>query len=49
MFIVRRLQDWSRALSKPVRLLFLDWKQAFDTLDHSALIAGLKRWNIDPG
>ena len=45
----RRLQDWSRALDKPVHLLFLDWKQAFDTIDHSALIAALKRWNLHEG
>ena len=48
LFLLRRLQDWSRALTKPVHLLFLDWKQAFDTLDHSALIAGLQRWNLHP-
>ena len=49
LFLVRRIQDWSRALSKPMRMLFLDWKQAFDTLDHSALDKGLQRWNIHPG
>ena len=49
LFLVRRIQDWSRALSKPMHMLFLDWKQAFDTLDHSALIKGLQRWNIHPG
>ena len=49
LFLVRRLQDWSRALDKPVHLLFLDWKQAFDTIDHSALIAALKRWNLHEG
>ena len=49
LFLVRRIQYWSRALSKPMHMPFLDWKQAFDTLDHPALIKGLQRWNIHPG
>ena len=36
IFLVRRLMDWSVSTGTTVHLLFLDWKQAFDKVDHSA-------------
>ena len=30
----------------PLKLLFLDWKQAFDSLDHNAMLIALERFGL---
>ena len=32
----------------PLQLLFLDWKQAFDSIDHDAMMIALKRFGLSP-
>ena len=46
IFLVRRLMDWSVSTGTTVHLLFLDWKQAFDKVDHSALLIALRRFGL---
>ena len=46
LFIVRRSMEWSEMTSKPRNHLCLDWKQAFDPLDHSAMIIALRRFGL---
>ena len=39
----------NKALSGPqFHILFLDWKQAFDKVDHSAMLIALKRLGVHP-
>ena len=33
---------------QPLQLLFLDWRQAFDSLDHTAMMTALRRFGIAP-
>ena len=42
LFILRSAMEWSLMTDTPLRLLFLDWRQAFDSLDHTAMIQALK-------
>ena len=46
IFIIRRYQDYSAKTGHPAHLLFLDWKQAFDKIDHRSLLTALKRFGI---
>ena len=46
LFILRRAIEWSGQTSPPLCLLFLDWKQAFDSIDHNAMLAGLRRFGL---
>ena len=46
LFILRRAMEWSDATSTPLHLLFLDWKQAFDSVDHNAMLVALKRFGL---
>ena len=46
IFIIRRYQDYSAKTGHPAHFLFLDWKQAFDKIDHRALLIALKRFGI---
>ena len=32
--------------ARPLNFLFLDWKQAFDSLDHTAMLCALKRFGL---
>lgn len=48
LFILRRTMEWSTMRNKNTHLLFLDWKQAFDSIDHSALITALRRFGTPP-
>ena len=32
--------------NNPFKLLFLDWKQAFDSLDHNAMLIALERFGL---
>ena len=43
LFILRRAMEWSDMTNNPLKLLFLDWKQAFDSLDHIAMLIALER------
>ena len=46
LFILRRAMEWSDQTSTPLYLLFLDWKQAFDSIDHNAMMEGLRRFGL---
>ena len=37
---------WSVMTHKKLLLLFLDWKQAFDSLDHTAILEALRRFGL---
>ena len=38
--------EWANLTNRPLKLLFLDWKQAFDSLDHTAMITALRRFGV---
>ena len=46
LFTVRRAMEWSTMTNTPLHLLFLDWKQAFDSLDHTAMLEALARLGL---
>ena len=46
LFILRRAMEWSLMTATPLHVLSLDWKQAFDSLDHTAMITALKRFGL---
>ena len=46
LFILRRAMEWSTMTNTPLHLLFLDWKQAFDSLDHTAMLHALERFGL---
>ena len=46
LFILRRAMEWSTMRNTRLHLLFLDWKQAFDSIDHPAMIAALRRFGV---
>ena len=46
LFVLRRAMEWANMTQRPLNLLFLDWKQAFDSIDHSALIIALRRFGL---
>ena len=46
LFILRRAMEWANMTQRPLNLLFLDWKQAFDSIDHSALVIALRRFGL---
>ena len=46
LFILRRAMEWASMTQRPLNLLFLDWKQAFDSIDHSALVIALRRFGL---
>ena len=48
LFILRRLQDYSAKTGIPFHVLFLDWKQAFDKVDHSSMLTALQRLGVHP-
>ena len=48
MFIMRRAQDYSAKTGHPLYLLFLDWRTAFDKVDHSAMLIALERFGVHP-
>ena len=48
LFIIRRAQDYSLKTGTPLHVLLLDWKMAFDKIDHDALIISLERFGIHP-
>ena len=46
LFVLRRAMEWSEMTNNPLNLLFLDWKQAFDSLDHNAMLIALERFGL---
>ena len=46
LFILRRSMEWSEMTSNQLHYLFLDWKQAFDSLDHNAMLIALRRLGL---
>ena len=48
MFIMRLAQDYSAKTCHPLYLLFLDWKMAFDKVDHSAMLIASERFGVHP-
>ena len=46
LFILRRAMEWSLMTSTPLHILSLDWRQAFDSLDHTAMLHALKRFGL---
>ena len=46
LFIVRRAMEYSNVTDKPLHFLFLDRKQAFDSVDHTAMIIAFKRFGV---
>ena len=46
LFILRRAMEWATMTNHNLQLLFLDWKQAFDSLDHTAMLEALKRFGL---
>ena len=48
VFIARRIQDIAEASGGEGLLTFLDWKQAFDKINHHRMFEALERINIPP-
>ena len=46
LFVLRRAMEWANLTNGPLKLLFLDWKQAFDSLDHTAMLTALRRFGV---
>ena len=46
LFILRRAMEWSEATGQTMHHMFLDWKQAFDSIDHNSMIVALERFGI---
>ena len=46
LFILCRAMEWAQMTEKPLQLLFLDWRQAFDSLDHTAMVKALSRFGV---
>ena len=46
LFAVRRAMEWSEMTGNPLYMLFLDWKQDFDSIDHTAMIEALDRFGL---
>ena len=46
LFILRRLQDYSLRTGTQFHCLFIDWKQAFDKVDHQSMLTAIRRLGI---
>ena len=46
LFILRRAMEWSEMTTHPMQLLFVDWKQAFDSINRSSMLIALKRFGL---
>ena len=46
LFTLHRAMEWSDMTNHSLQLLFLDWKQAFDSLDHTAMLEALTRFGL---
>ena len=43
LFMLRRLQDYSLRTGTPFHCLCVDWKQAFDKVDHQSMLTAIRR------
>ena len=46
MFIARRIQEYAERAGLPGTMIFLDWEQAFDKLQHEWLLDVLESYQI---
>ena len=46
LFILRRALEWAEMTSNPMYFLMLDWKQAFDSIDHNSMLIALQRFGL---
>ena len=46
LFILRRLQDYSLKTGQPMHILLLDWKMAFDKVDHESMCIAIERLGV---
>ena len=46
LFILRRAMEWSTMRNTNLHLFFLDRKQAFDSIDHSAMVIAVRRFGL---
>ena len=46
LFILRRLQDYSLKTGQPMHILLLDWKMAFDMVDHESMCIAIERLGV---
>ena len=46
LHILRRSMEWSEMTNTPLYYLFLDWKQAFDSIDHNSMMIALRRFGV---
>ena len=44
--ILRRAMELSESSGQTMHHIFLDWKQAFDSIDHNAMMIALERFGI---
>eukprot|EP00975_Prorocentrum_lima_P001839 398807-Prorocentrum_lima.AAC.1 len=45
---VRRIADYGERTGDPIYLLLLDWRMAFDKVNHEALFYSLERMQVSP-
>ena len=48
LFIMRRSMEWATMTGRDLHFLFLDWKQAFDSVDHQSMMIALRRFGLHP-
>ena len=48
LFTLRRAMEWAEMTNHNLHCLFLDWKQAFDSIDHTAMLEALTRFGLSP-
>ena len=46
LFILRRLQDYSLKTGQPMHVVLLDWKMAFDKVDHESMCIAIERLGV---
>ena len=46
LHILRRSMEWSEMTNTSLYYLFLDWKQAFDSIDHNSMMIALNRFGV---
>ena len=48
LLILRRAMEWSETTGQTMHHIFLDWKRAFDSIDHNAMLIALGIFGISP-
>ena len=46
LFILRWAMERAEMTANPLYFLFLDWRQAFDSIDHNSMLVALQRFGI---